>query len=84
MPIRICALPFDHFLLWWHHFGARRFLKPVVNKPGEDVDQLKKESEWRTAAKAEYKLRTGVNWDKDPKSLRKRHLNAYALRNYSW
>lgn len=84
MPIRVCALPFDHFLLWWHHFGARRFLKPVVNKPGEDVDQLKKESEWRTSAKAEYKLRTGVSLDKDPKSLRKRHLNAYALRKYSW
>lgn len=44
MPIRICALPFDHFLLWWHHFGARRFLNPVVNKPGDFVDQLKKES----------------------------------------
>ena len=84
MPIRVCALPFDHFLLWWHHFGARRFLKPVVNKPGEDVDQLKKESEWRTSAKAEYKLRTGISLDKDPKSLRKRHLNAYALRKYSW
>jgi hypothetical protein len=48
MPIRVCALPFDHFLLWWHHFGARRFLKPVVNKPGDHVDQLKKETAWRT------------------------------------
>jgi len=21
MPIRICALPFEHFLVWWHAFG---------------------------------------------------------------
>jgi hypothetical protein len=84
MPIRICALPFDHFLLWWHHFGARRFLNPVVNKPGDLVDQLKKETAWRTAAKIEYKERTGIDISRDPKSLRKRHLNAYALRKYSW
>jgi len=84
MPIRICALPFDHFLLWWHHFGARRFLNPVVNKPGDLVDQLKKETAWRTAAKVEYKERTGIDISRDPKSLRKRHLNAYALRKYSW
>lgn len=84
MPIRICALPFDHFLLWWHHFGARRFLNPVVNKSGDLVDQLKKESEWRTAAKIEYKKRTGIDISNDPKCLRKRHLNTYALRKYSW
>lgn len=84
MPIRVCALPFDHFLLWWHHFGARRFLNPVVNKSGDLVDQLKKETAWRTAAKIEYKERTGIDMSRDPKSLRKRHLNAYALRKYSW
>lgn len=84
MPIRVCALPFDHFLLWWHHFGARRFLNPVVNKTGDLVDQLKKETAWRTAAKIEYKERTGIDISRDPKSLRKRHLNAYALRKYSW
>lgn len=84
MPIRICALPFDHFLLWWHHFGARRFLNPVVNKPGDLVDQLKKETAWRTAAKIAYKEQTGIDMSRDPKSLRKRHLNAYALRKYSW
>lgn len=21
MPIRVCVLPFDQFLVWWHHFG---------------------------------------------------------------
>lgn len=26
MPIRICALPFEHFLLWWYHYGSPFFL----------------------------------------------------------
>jgi len=26
MPIRICALPFEHFLLWWHSYGAPKLL----------------------------------------------------------
>lgn len=26
MPIRICALPFDHFLLWWHNFGLAKLM----------------------------------------------------------
>lgn len=26
MPIRICALPFEHFLLWWHTFGLPKLL----------------------------------------------------------
>ncbi len=26
MPIRICALPFEHFLLWWHTFGLSKML----------------------------------------------------------
>jgi heme/copper-type cytochrome/quinol oxidase subunit 2 len=31
MPIRICALPFEHFLLWWHSYGAPKllFTKPL-------------------------------------------------------
>ena len=28
MPIRICALPFEHFLVWWHTFGLPKFLFP--------------------------------------------------------
>ena len=28
MPIRICALPFEHFLIWWHTFGLPKFLFP--------------------------------------------------------
>lgn len=26
MPIRICALPFEHFLVWWHSFGIPKLL----------------------------------------------------------
>ena len=26
MPIRVCALPFEHFLLWWNVFGLPRIL----------------------------------------------------------
>jgi heme/copper-type cytochrome/quinol oxidase subunit 2 len=26
MPIRICALPFEHFLIWWHTFGIPRLM----------------------------------------------------------
>jgi heme/copper-type cytochrome/quinol oxidase subunit 2 len=26
MPVRICALPFEHFLLWWHTFGLSRLM----------------------------------------------------------
>lgn len=26
MPIRLCVLPFEHFLIWWHHFGLPKVL----------------------------------------------------------
>ena len=26
MPIRVCALPFEHFLVWWHTFGLNKLL----------------------------------------------------------
>ncbi len=26
MPIRLCALPFEHFLVWWHSFGLPKLL----------------------------------------------------------
>lgn len=25
MPIRVCALPFDQFIIWWYHFGLPYF-----------------------------------------------------------
>ena len=33
MPIRLCALPFEHFLIWWHSFGLPKlvFTKPKKN-----------------------------------------------------
>ena len=26
MPIRVCSLPFEHFLLWWHSYGAPKLM----------------------------------------------------------
>ena len=27
MPIRVCALPFEHFLLWWNNFGLPHLMQ---------------------------------------------------------
>lgn len=32
MPIRICALPFEHFLVWWHAFGLPKLLYTQTSK----------------------------------------------------
>lgn len=32
MPIRICALPFEHFLLWWHTYGLPKLLSTKPKK----------------------------------------------------
>lgn len=32
MPIRLCALPFEHFLVWWHHFGVNKMLASISKK----------------------------------------------------
>lgn len=32
MPIRVCALPFEHFLIWWHHFGVNKVLSSIAKK----------------------------------------------------
>lgn len=42
MPIRICALPFDHFLLWWYHFGAPKFLPTNFSKRNNTNYNLRK------------------------------------------
>ena len=31
MPIRVCALPFEHFLIWWNTFGLPKI---IFNKKG--------------------------------------------------
>ena len=61
MPIRLCALPFEQFLVWWQHKGLRRFhrlpntknkqgLTPEVNKIKtqslHNVDELKFRYKW--------------------------------------
>lgn len=40
MPIRVCALPFEHFLVWWHTFGLPKFLFPS-NKDKNNVPAAK-------------------------------------------
>lgn len=42
MPIRICALPFDHFLLWWHHFGIPKALPSTTNRFSDTKYGLRK------------------------------------------
>lgn len=32
MPIRICALPFEHFLIWWYHYGLPYFNATAQNR----------------------------------------------------
>jgi heme/copper-type cytochrome/quinol oxidase subunit 2 len=32
MPIRVCALPFEHFLVWWYNFGLPKFLFTTSQK----------------------------------------------------
>jgi len=32
MPIRICALPFEHFLVWWHSFGLPKLISTRAKK----------------------------------------------------
>jgi heme/copper-type cytochrome/quinol oxidase subunit 2 len=42
MPIRICALPFNHFLLWWHHFGVPKLLPNNISKKVDITTGLRK------------------------------------------
>lgn len=32
MPIRVCALPFEHFLVWWNNFGLPKLLFTTSQK----------------------------------------------------
>lgn len=32
MPIRVCALPFEHFLVWWYHYGLPYFNATSVDR----------------------------------------------------
>nr|NP_149397.1 cytochrome c oxidase subunit 2 [Tetrahymena thermophila]7W5Z_C2 Chain C2, Cytochrome c oxidase subunit 2 [Tetrahymena thermophila]7W5Z_c2 Chain c2, Cytochrome c oxidase subunit 2 [Tetrahymena thermophila]8B6H_DB Chain DB, Cytochrome c oxidase subunit 2 [Tetrahymena thermophila SB210]8B6H_Db Chain Db, Cytochrome c oxidase subunit 2 [Tetrahymena thermophila SB210]8BQS_DB Chain DB, Cytochrome c oxidase subunit 2 [Tetrahymena thermophila SB210]8BQS_Db Chain Db, Cytochrome c oxidase subunit 2 [ len=44
MPIRVCALPFEHFLLWWNTFGLPKMLNTVSRKRFETHYELRKYS----------------------------------------
>lgn len=35
MPIRVCALPFEHFLVWWNIFGLPRLLNVSNDHDGK-------------------------------------------------
>jgi cytochrome c oxidase subunit 2 len=37
MPIRICALPFEHFLVWWYSFGLPKLL---FTKPKRRIESI--------------------------------------------
>lgn len=32
MPIRLCILPYDQFLVWWHHFGLPKLMYSGKNR----------------------------------------------------
>lgn len=32
MPIRICALPFEHFLIWWYNYSLNVYLSGTKNR----------------------------------------------------
>lgn len=44
MPIRVCALPFEHFLLWWNTFGLPKMLNTVSRKRFETHYEMRKYS----------------------------------------
>jgi len=41
MPIRICALPFEHFLVWWRVKGLPKLLKIKLTDPMLHKDRIK-------------------------------------------
>lgn len=44
MPIRVCALPFEHFLLWWNTYGLPKMLNTISRKRFETHYELRKYS----------------------------------------
>nr|YP_740793.1 cytochrome c oxidase subunit 2 [Tetrahymena paravorax]ABI51702.1 cytochrome c oxidase subunit 2 [Tetrahymena paravorax] len=44
MPIRVCALPFEHFLLWWNTFGLPKMLNTNSRKRFETNYVMRKYS----------------------------------------
>lgn len=42
MPIRVCALPFEHFLVWWHSFGLPKLIYTNSQKKYETYYSFRK------------------------------------------
>ena len=42
MPIRVCALPFEHFLVWWHSFGLPKLIYTNTQKKYETYYAFRK------------------------------------------
>lgn len=42
MPIRVCALPFEHFLVWWYSFGLPRLMFSPTQRKFEDYYTFRK------------------------------------------
>lgn len=42
MPIRVCALPFEHFLVWWYNFGLPKLLFTTSQKRFESYFSFRK------------------------------------------
>lgn len=42
MPIRVCALPFEHFLVWWYTFGLPKLLFTTSQKRFETYYAFRK------------------------------------------
>jgi cytochrome c oxidase subunit 2 len=38
MPIRLCALPFEQFLVWWQHKGLRRSHRVSLINNSQSID----------------------------------------------
>jgi len=45
MPVRICALPFEHFVIWWQHFGLGKTLFSF-NKKKFELKFINKTFSW--------------------------------------
>jgi heme/copper-type cytochrome/quinol oxidase subunit 2 len=42
MPIRICALPFEHFLIWWQNFGLIKIYNLGLKKKNSNIFYFRK------------------------------------------
>ena len=41
MPIRICGLPYEQFLIWWTHIALPKFLPPEKDENGKELIENK-------------------------------------------